>query len=343
MAGPFTISIKDQELSDELRAFVVSISVCESIDELDALAVEFRVPVGAAATKLLKLAVPGVTMAITFETDAGKLECAGDVMEVVHRSSGGGWLITLYGLERLHRLRKMTAVPKVWKGSHAKIVKSIAQAGGMTAKAEGVDDTAAFTLQFHSDDAAFLKHLAWQHNYFLRVEGSVLRFGRRSTTSGKTVKLKVGAEVDRYEIRSSLYDVATEVQTYGHDYMQNKAVKGKAAKAKLTNISGGDTGAKLAAKAFGGRDVVLASLPITTTTAANAIAAAELQRRGDTFVRGQLRCEGRPDARSGKKLQVEAAPWPLTGPFVIRQSRHVYDIDGYTTDIEFYSDSLPNV
>jgi hypothetical protein len=341
MAQPLAIFIKDKELSPALYGFVVAARIVESSDDLDTLAVEFAIPFGSAADDIMKLATPGVSMKLSFSTDEGTLSRTGDALEVVHRRSPSGWTVALHGLERLHRLRKMSAVPKVWEGSHTMIVRSIAQSAGLTAKAEGVDDTANYTLQMNSDNATFLKQLAFQHNYYLRVEGMDLKFGRRHVTTGKPVALKIDADISSFELRASLYEMATEVVVHGHDYVQAKPVTGRADKSKLAKISGGDTGPAIAREAFGGRDIVLPASPVTATTTANALALAELQRRADQFLRGVIRCSGRPDARSGRKLEVEGATWPMHGPFVIRQTRHSYEGGRYGTVIEFYSDSYP--
>ena len=80
-------------------------------------------------------------------------------------------------------------------------------------------------------------------------------------------------------------------------------------------------------------------------TVCKEMAKAELQKRADKFVQGNIEIEFAPKARSGGTLQIEGknAPWPMTkAKFRISEVTHTYrDGEAPFTTIEFYSDSLP--
>ena len=67
----------------------------------------------------------------------------------------------------------------------------------------------------------------------------------------------------------------------------------------------------------------------------------ELQRGAESFLTGVMTVSGNPDARPGAKLEIEDAPWPLMGPFLIRSTTHYFTSNNWESEIEFFSDSLP--
>lgn len=341
-AHAFSVSLKlgGRALSDELLRQIVHLEFVESIDELDALLVHLHVPNGANAAKALKLFQVGKTFALQIKAEAGTLEADGDIVEAgIRYEPRAGWDVTLRGLEGLHRL-KGAQTPKLWQGAPNTFLSTIASRHGLSATAEGVDGNPPFTLQADEDDAMFVKRLARELNYYARVKGKKLLFGRRHVAKGAKVKVTLGS-IRGLTLDSSLTDVVTKVTVVAEDPQQVKLVKAAAEPAKLKKLSGGDDGPKLRKSAFGAREEVLHNSYCTIPSLATAVATARLQRAAETFVRGRFRTTALPNAGSGQLVEIQDAPWPATGPFLIRQTRHIVDGRFYDTEVEFLSDTLP--
>lgn len=337
----YSLSLDGTAISAEARQWLVSLDFVESIDELDALVVEFRIPPGAGST-VRQLAEVGVPFVLTIDGPNGSREGYGDIMEVEWRRRGQGTSLILRGLDGLHRLRGQKK-PVVWTGAHSSIVKKIAQSYRLSASVQGVSDAPPYTLQINEDDALFLKRLARQHNYFVRVEQKTLRFGRNNTPYSADVTVDFHTEVSNYQMTASLYDTITKTTVICRDYLNDKAYTGSATATKLKKISGSTTGVSRAKSKFGERELIWGNAPVSTQSEANELAAATLQQHAERFIRGQVTCKGHPEAGSGGTITISGGPWPMTGPFLIRQTHHTYTRDGsHRTIIDFSSDSLPN-
>lgn len=335
-----SISIDGAALADDVLDCAVLVEFVESLDELDAFTVRFEVPPGSIAKKVLKLCKPGGAWVLELKTGEGKLTAKGDIIDTsVRLAPEGRWTVTLRGLEPLHRLRG-AQVPKMWTGSPSSFLSTIASRHGLTAKAEGVDGNALLTLQAGEDDATFVKRLARDLNYIVSVEDKKLIFGRRNTPQGRKVTLEAD-EVQHVEVNVSLYDVVSKVTVVGHDHVKDEPVSASVTPSVLKKLSGGDDGPKLAKAKFGERAVVLANAACEVPSLAKALATAELQRAAETFVRGRIYTPARPTATAGKLVEVNGVPWPVSGPFLIRESRHVVENHVYRTELEFFSDTLP--
>lgn len=343
-ASTIKLKIDGSPLSPDVAKYLSSIEYVESFDALDMLIVQFTVPEGNDAPKVMAIAEKiGKKFDLELISGGKTRKGKGDILEISH-SLGfcRPWTITLRGFESLHRVRKQP-ITKLWKVSHSKIAQSIAGNHGLSGDAQGVSDAPPFTLQAGVDDAVFLKRLAKLHNYYVNVEDGKLKFGRRNTPWAADVELTLGKEIDGFNLTATLYDIVTQVDVLGRDYTKPEIIKGKSTASDLKKISGGDTGAALFKKAFGDRKILLHHAQLQNTSSANELAKAELLERGQKFIFGQVDCGPVPQATSGGKLKIKGAHWPLTGPYLIRQTRHILEAgSGYRTIIEFVSDSYPS-
>lgn len=337
----YTLKLNARKVPDWVTGEIRSVEWVESIDELDAITISVNAPSGANRADALALAVAGSSFELKVTTDSGTLIATGDIVESSIRSTAGGnFEVVLRGLERLHRLRGSQA-PKLWTGAPNTWFSTIATRHGLTAKAQGVDGSAPSQLQATEDDALFLKRIAREYNYYLRVTGKELQFGRRHVSSGAAVTVPFD-QVLRMSFINSLFEAVTKVSVIGSDPSKVKPeIRGVALAAKLKKISKGVNAADQRKKAFGERHLIIPSAATSQLSLAQALAAAEIQKRAETFVTGSIDIEGDPTAGSGQAVKLKGAPWPLNGPFLIRQARHSIRPGSYTTSMEFISDSLP--
>lgn len=339
-AYKLALSLDGKALAADVMAYVTAARFIDSMDELDALTVRFDVPYGPDADSILALAKPGLPYELTITTADGELTATGDVMEASLRFRGSeGWSVTLQGLEGLHRLRG-AQTPKVWTGAPNTFLSDIASRHGLTATAEGVDGNQPLTLQADEDDATFVKRIARDLNYYVRVQEKKLLFGRRHVAKGTKIKVDLAA-THSVDLDVSLYDIVSKVTVVADDPTKSELVTADADAAKLKKISGGDDGPKLAKAAFKDRNVVIHNANCTVASLATALATAHMQRAAENLVRGTVRCDATPTALSGQLVEIENAPWPATGPFLICETRHIVEDRVYRTEIDFLSDTLP--
>ena len=339
MSGNMSLTIDgDKTVMDIVQSIVYS----DSLDEVDMVQVHLVPEITGDRSKLIAKLLPGAPFAVKLLDGSTEVtEHVGVVLEVHHRYlSGGRRSIQVIGVDNLHKLQYGAQEATLWEASHDKIVSEIASRNGLTAKAEGVDTTPGFELQSNVSDAVFIARLAKRYNYYARVVDKELQFGRRQG-QGAAVVVEATDVIDM-KLGSSLTDVVTSVTAYGSDYLSDEAFTGEAAASDLQKITGSDTGVGIAQSKLGKIPLVLNQTGLTTATALTALAKSEMQLRAERFVTGTVTVKGNPKAASGSLVDIKDLPWPFTGKFLIRQTRHIYEMGGgYRTAIDVSSDSLP--
>ena len=327
---------------EKLKNLSESMTRCqyiEAIDQLDAVVATFVVSHQIKTDIAKKLRV-GLSYEVKLLVDGKPAHTAkGDIVEVRHSRRKGRHRITVVGLDSLHRLRGASAEAQVWKVTHDKIIKEIAKRNKLKAKAEGVSGSAGETLQNEGTDALFLRRLAAENNYYIRVSNGSIVFGRKRS-KGK-ITLDYRHDIHEIEQKTSLDNILTKVTVHGSDYLQDKAFTGVATPSDLTKISRGTSGPALLKKMMGERELIINHSGYGEVSRAKARAKAELQARAEHFLQGSVWTDGLPSAVSGQAIQIKNAGWPLDGNFLIRQTVHTRSPHRYNTRIDFMSDSLP--
>ncbi|MBM74780.1 MAG: hypothetical protein CMK59_05220 [Proteobacteria bacterium] len=331
---------------EDLMPFVRRLTYTEAIGELDGMTASLRIPLN--FTKVNSLLEPGKPFKILVQ-DQGKtiVEREGDVVAVNFERDGRQYRVTLVGLNYLHRLRS-EHLTNVWEDAHDKIVKTIAGRAkpSLSAKVEGVDTTPDFTFQQNESDAVFLMRLAREHNYYCRVVGKELHFGRRGTSSGSPLELDFKQNIDSVRLTANLKDHLNEVNVFWGDIEKDgtKLTKVTYKTAPKAMNSGGKLGCDVGKSAFGVKSVTLGGYDTPlyrTQSSAKAKAKAEMDVAALDFVEGVAMCTDVPKAMCGTMLKIKNATWPFDGSFLITKVFQEYIRNGLKTEITFKSNSLP--
>lgn len=342
-APHFTLKLGGEELTQDHLRNIISIEFVEAVDKLDALNVQFAVPT-VDRDNVLRWAELGLEfeLAIGYAGSGNLREGWGDITEISHAiSPSAPQTITLTGLDALHRL-KGKSQSKVWEVSHSDIVTSIAGEHDLTAVVDGVEGSPTHTLQDNQTDAVFLRHLAKEHNYNVRVINQDLRFSRATQAyEPDTITVNWNRDVENIQLRASINDLVSTVKVKGRNYAQNEDIAAEA-NAVLENISGGELGIDIVSGVFGEREHLIDHARRNQTSSADERAARELEERAQKFLTGSITVLGKPEAMSGAKIEVDAITYPFMGPFLITQTTHTLEPGvGYRTKIDFCSNSWP--
>ena len=343
--GALSVKIKGKDI---LNPYIQRLTYIEAVGELDGMTATFQVPPGQ-AKKMIPLMEPGLPFEVEILDDKGKSagKREGDIVAVHHEKRGNKWLVTLVGLNYLHRLRSKHYT-QVWEDPHDKIVKTIAGRAkpSLKAKVQGVSTTADFTFQQGETDALFLMRLAREHNYYCRVVGKELHFGRRDLTSGSDVELVYRKDVMDIRLTANLKDHINEVHVFWGDPEKDgtKQTKVTYKKAPKALNSGGKVGADLGKKAFGAKSLTIGgydSPMYKNQSQAKAKAQAEMDVAALDFVEGVLTTRAAYKATVGAKVKIKGGGWPFDGTFIMTKVCHQFAFDGLKTEITFKANSLP--
>jgi len=346
-APRFALKLGSTQLDNTQLRHIASISFTESMDKLDALSIQFAVP-----TVNRDEVFEHIDIGNTFELELGYAGAGttrmgyGDITEVSHSiSPSAPWTITLTGLDGLQRL-KGKAETKVWEENHADIVRSIAGTHSMgTTNVSDVESSPEQTFQDNLTDAVFLRRLATEHHYFVRVIETELHFSRLSLESVTTpIEVEWNKEVESLSLRGSVNGLINNVQVKGSDYTaSNPVVEAELSADELTpTITDGEMGASIVEEHFGTRDHEIDNAHHNQTSDADTRARREMEKRADKFLSGSMTVLGKPEASSGAKIEIKGLEWPFTGPYLITQTTHTLTPGvGYRTKIDFKSNCWP--
>ncbi|MEL6350109.1 MAG: hypothetical protein AAFV53_43820, partial [Myxococcota bacterium] len=208
----------------DLMPYMRELHYTEAVGELDGLTATLVVPAeGLGSGDFTSLLEPGLKFELAvMHGGSPAIEREGDIIATSFYRRRHGVQITLIGVNYLHRLRS-EHVTQIWEDPHDKIVKTIAgraklPSGSLTAKVQGVDATADYTFQQNETDAVFLMRLAREHNYYCRVVGSELHFGRRDLAYGSPVKVSWGVDLLEVRLNANLKDHLNEVHVFWGDH-----------------------------------------------------------------------------------------------------------------------------
>lgn len=346
-APRFALKLGGTQLDNTQLRHISSISFSESMDKLDALSIQFAVP-----TVNQNEVFDHIGIGNTFEIELGYAGAGttrmgyGDITEVSHTiSPSAPWSITLTGLDALHRL-KGNAQTKVWEDTHSDIVRAIAGEHSMgTTNVSDVESSPEQTFQDNLTDAVFLRRLATEHHYFVRVIDTELHFGRLSLESVTTpLEVEWNKEIENLSLRGSINGLVNTVQIKGSNYTaSNPAIEAEYAASELTpTIERGQLGTDIVAEHFGDREHLVDNARRNQSSDADTRARREMESRADKFLTGSMSVLGKPDAVSGAKIEIKGLKWPFTGPYLITQTTHTLTPGvGYRTKIDFKSNCWP--
>ncbi|MEC8379823.1 MAG: hypothetical protein VXZ96_05855 [Myxococcota bacterium] len=347
--GSLVLKVKGK---DALMEHITRITYTEAVGELDGMTATLRLPQSDPKTlkKLISSLQPGLPFEISVIDEDGKdvkgVKREGDIIAVHFESIEGVSTATLVGVNYLHRLRS-EHITQIWEDGHDKIVKTIAGRSkpSLTAKVHGVKGTPAFTFQQNETDALFLMRLARENNYYCRVIGKELHFGRRDMVSG-SLNLDYAKQGLDIRLQANLKDHLNAAHVYWGDPEKDGSKLKKATykkPPKATN-SGGKLGCDLGKKAFGEKSVTIGGydFPLyNNQSQAEAKGQSEVDSAALDFIEGVVNCRNAQKAMCGATLKVKNAGWPYDGAFVITKVFHEYSFNGLKTEITFKANSLP--
>ena len=312
----------------------------ETLDSLNALVARLNIPPDkwhGEVSKKLKVGAP-------FKVTIGNRDLEGDITRLSFRRSKDAALeITVFGLEKLHRLRNQR-ISTVLEQARDKIAETLIKESSASAKSQAVSATAEEVVFIGDNMLAALKKLARERNFAIYYDGKAVNFVPRSTSSGAALKLTWGYQVEEGSLNVDLVDVVTGVKIIGRDYTKGPdVVEYESKESDLSKISGGDTGVAIRKKAFGDTKVIIPEqVHSADMSEIKERAIGEMQHRAEGFVTGSVRCLFQYEAAPGGTLEIENAGWPYQGPWMISAVTNTRSArDGLSTTIEFFSDSLP--
>jgi phage protein D len=219
------------------------------------------------------------------------------------------------------------------------VAEEIARLMGLKAKVDKTKAEHPLLSPKGDSFAAFLQKRARRIGYEVAVKDCTLYFQkpRYRADSHPTLTLEWGRNLNSFSPRVTTHDMVTKVtvrasQTTqgGHKDPLVGEAKAGAERVKL----GKETGSEVAKRVHKENEILITDHDIFSQDEANQMALAELEARSLGFITGRGSVIGNPKLRARTVIELKGLGKRFSGKYYVTSTTHTIDASGYRTDFE---------
>jgi len=183
-----------------------------------------------------------------------------------------------------------------------------------------------YVYQNNQTNAEFLLSRARRLGFELFVEGDALNF-RRPPAGGDPVRLAWGETLRSFRARLSTAEQVNEVEVRGWDYRQKEKVEGRASSGEgAPRIGVSQPGADIARTAWGEAKIAIVDQFVRSPSEAEVLAQAALNELSSSFVEAEGTCDGNPNIKPGKQVDVAGVGTRFNGTYYVTSVVHEWNL-----------------
>lgn len=257
-------------------------------------------------------------------------------------SEGGSPELSVAGYDNLFPMT-LGKQSRSWKKiTDSGVVSKLANEYGLTPDIETTDEQHEQIEQNQESDFEFMKKLAERNHFEFYVSApNTLRFGKPRDQGDGVVTLLWGRTLLSFKPEANLAAQVSQVEVYGWDPQQKKAIVGKAEAGEESGHdprrqSGGERLKAVVRKP----PVLQVRQPVFTEAEAKRRAKAILNDHAKQFLTGEAESIGLPDLRPDRNITLGNLGDPFSKTYYIQQTTHKVDTGGYRTRVKVKETSL---
>jgi phage protein D/phage baseplate assembly protein gpV len=245
---------------------------------------------------------------------------------------GDSAFLEVRGYDLLHRLRFGTRDRCFEKRKDSQIFKILAEEAGLGFQGDDSATIRPYIAQTNQSNYQFLQGLAQRIGFEVGVREEKLFFRKRTNQSGADCRLTYGVDLLGFTLRIHTPTAGSRVEVHGFD---PKAKKEIAVIAKDNELPGQGNrekkGAALVEAAFGSSTLTIYDENPVDRAEAERIAQAKHDAIFDQMVAGEGHCQGNPQLRAGKKVEIKGIGKQFEGDYRLISTAYTWDKQGYLT------------
>jgi phage protein D len=344
-APAFRIKVGGQTLEPAQEKSVAELTVTHELGASDQFSIVFTSPYpslpwthGKDAT-LFKPGV-GVTIEMGYVDDTQAL-FNGEVTGLAPNfPSDGASTLRVEGLSRLHRLDGPRRTRTFQQTTDSEIAQQIAQQAGLSSKADATQLKYPYVIQNNQTDLEFLRERARGIDFELLVDDRTLIFRKSKAGSTKSMSLKWGESLRRFQPTLDSLQPVTEVTVRGYDPTTKKELVGRAAAGAEEATLGQQSGAQLVNAAFGSRAEMVVDRQPSSQAEAEQRAKAIFNQRMMELITGSGVSIGDPKLRAGTVVEIAGLGANFSGLYYVVRSTHSIGEGGYETQFSVRKNAI---
>lgn len=242
-------------------------------------------------------------------------------------------ILVVRGHDLRHRLLRGRNTKSFLKMKDSEIVSQIARTRGLTPEVTDSKVRLEYILQNNQTDWEFLQERAERIGYEITLDNKTLFFRPLDNAKAKILTLTYGEDLQEFFPRLSTLTQVQKLEVKGWIPQEKKEVVGKAKANKNGEGMGGLIyGANAVKKAFGESSHTIVNQAVSSKAEAEQMALGQFQDRLLAYITGEGTCQGNPDLRAGKVIEIVGVGTRFSGLYYIVSAEHSYSIDqGYQT------------
>ena len=254
----------------------------------------------------------------------------GEITGIEERYGDGAPQLILLAQDRLHRLARQRHSRSFEDRSPDELVQEIAAEAGISADAN-VSSLRANWHQLNESNLAFLLRLLRPFDICLRLHQETLR-ARSEEPDPQPVALDAQDSALSVRLLADLNHQPTRARVLGFNPGDDAVVNGSAQSLQPAP-TGTTAAATLGELGWDGEEIMPQPFP-RSQAEAEAFARGQLQSRAKRFLSGDIRCQGEPQLRSGREIELSGVSERLRGIYQVVHCVHRFDgRTGYETHL----------
>lgn len=255
----------------------------------------------------------------------------GSLHAITHNyDPGGSTKLEVRGYDLSCNLMRSSKGQESYKNkNYSEIVKDIAEKYGL--KQNQIESS---TLVYDSvsrdsseDDYEFVKKLACRNNYEFFVREQSLYFRKPKDSDDAKFTFTNGINIISFSTETSVSTYVSEVQINFWNSNQKEKSPQTAKQAEVGNSYGLDLESQQ------GKKIIMENVNVSSAEEANALALAELTRRNQNLITGNLVSIGNPSIRPGMTVKIEKVGDRFNGTYYVKETKHSINQNGYRTTL----------
>jgi len=342
-APTFTVKLEGEEIpTDDIN----SIKVDEQIDNLGMCEISFNDMLDMKKQKFrwlddarIKI---GTRIEISFSYAQGSgfasisggdsLLFIGNLHAITHNfDPGGSTKLEVRGYDLSCNLMRSRKGQGVYKNkSYSGIVGDIAEKYEL--KQDQIESSTpvydSVSRDSNEDDYQFVKRLASELKYEFFVMEESLYFRKPKDSESASITFTNGINIVSFSTETSISTYVSEVQVNLWSSDQKEKNPQTATQKEVGNSFGLDLTSQQ------GRKIILENLKVSSAEEAKALAIAELTKRNQNLITGNLVSIGNPSIRPGMTVEVKKVGNRFSGTYYVEKTKHSINQNGYSTTLK---------
>jgi phage protein D len=240
--------------------------------------------------------------------------------------------MTLRSYDHSQCLQKGTRNRTFAKLRYSDIARTIAGEAHLTPDIKDSPIVYEFIYQANQSNLSFLREMAREINYQVRVEDKTLIFRPTANEDHEVMTLTMEKDLIEFSARLSMAQQVTEVVVNSWNPKEKKEITGRARANDSAPAMGKKNSAGLGSGACANAVEIVSWRPVMSQAEADEMAKARLGESGLKLIEGNGSMEGRTDLRPGKVIKIDGLGHRFSGPYYVTDTTHRLDQEnGYRT------------